>query len=268
MSLVNEHVGGSGVEAIRIEGAHVDNYHFDIVATYVNTGDTYNLTLVHDSENNSFHLTSYGDWLQAYEEEHPTECYWRPDPNTLVAMLRTVDGAPLAAHAFVSDGRIEIGFSRPIRLDHENEFLPGDHVCVRPHSSTVGGGLSYERFCGIVQEVGHGWDVIDVRVFSEPGSANSPRSDPFVDFSVYSFDVEPSPAFEGNLELFRDHDQDLDYRGPWAYSIENLAERRFVNAPHPVRLGDDQLERLLVAIDSFMEAGMKRQPVSEFLKTP
>ncbi len=66
-------LGGHGVEAIRVVGAHAGNYYGDIIATYVNMGDTYDLTLVHDSENNSFHLTSYGDWVQAYEEEHPPE---------------------------------------------------------------------------------------------------------------------------------------------------------------------------------------------------
>lgn len=73
MQRANELLGGHGVEAIRVEGAYVDNYHFDIVATYVNMGDTYNGTIVHDSENNSFHLTTYGDWLEQYENEYPPE---------------------------------------------------------------------------------------------------------------------------------------------------------------------------------------------------
>ncbi len=72
----NELIDGHGVEAIRVEGAHVDNYHGDIVGTYVNTGDTYSLTIVHDSENNSFHLTTFGDWVEAYERAHPQLTAW------------------------------------------------------------------------------------------------------------------------------------------------------------------------------------------------
>ena len=70
MQAANDLMEGHGVEALRVEGVHVDNYHHDIVATYVNLGDTYALTLIHDSENNSFHLMSWGDWLEAYEQEH------------------------------------------------------------------------------------------------------------------------------------------------------------------------------------------------------
>jgi hypothetical protein len=56
-----------GVEAIRVDGAWVDSYHHDIVAAYLNTGDTYALTVVLDSETGEFLLTSYGDYMEAYE---------------------------------------------------------------------------------------------------------------------------------------------------------------------------------------------------------
>jgi len=60
-----------GVEAIRIEGAWVDSYHHDIVATYLNTGDTYCETIVLDADSGEFLLTSWGDYVEAYEAEHP-----------------------------------------------------------------------------------------------------------------------------------------------------------------------------------------------------
>ena len=60
-----------GVEAINVPGYWVDNFHGDIVASYLNTGDTYGLTLVHESETGEFKLTSYGDWLEQWERDHP-----------------------------------------------------------------------------------------------------------------------------------------------------------------------------------------------------
>ncbi len=78
MQAANRLMEGHGVEAIRIEGAHVDNFYGDVVATYVNMGDTYNLTIVHDSASNSFHLTTYGDWLEQNEHRYTPEA---PCPN-------------------------------------------------------------------------------------------------------------------------------------------------------------------------------------------
>lgn len=62
-----------GIEAIRVEGAWVDNYHGDVIASYVNTGDTYCLTLVLDHETGELILTSYGDWLEEWEATHERE---------------------------------------------------------------------------------------------------------------------------------------------------------------------------------------------------
>ena len=52
-----------GVEAIRGE-CHIDNYHYDIVATYLNPGDTYNATIVYETEHQRFKLTTFGDWVE------------------------------------------------------------------------------------------------------------------------------------------------------------------------------------------------------------
>ena len=62
-----------GIEAIRVEGEWLDNYHGDLIASYVNTGDTYCLTLVLDHETGDLVLTSYGDWYEAWECEHERE---------------------------------------------------------------------------------------------------------------------------------------------------------------------------------------------------
>ena len=73
MQRANKMMDGFGVEALRQEGAYVDQYHGDIIATYVDLGDTYAATLLLDSDTGSFHLTSYGGWLEVWEAEHPRE---------------------------------------------------------------------------------------------------------------------------------------------------------------------------------------------------
>jgi len=70
---VNRVIDAHGVEAIRIEGAYIDGYYFDIVATYVNTGDTYSATLLHESATGRFVLTTWGDWFEANEREYLPE---------------------------------------------------------------------------------------------------------------------------------------------------------------------------------------------------
>jgi hypothetical protein len=65
---VNRLVDGHGVEAIRDEQVY-DNYYGDVVALYVNMGDTYDTTLVYDTETHEFQVTSWGDWYEAYEAE-------------------------------------------------------------------------------------------------------------------------------------------------------------------------------------------------------
>jgi hypothetical protein len=58
-----------GVEAIRVEGEWLDNYHGDIIGTYINSGDTYAPTVVLDHESGEFLVTTYGDWLEGWERE-------------------------------------------------------------------------------------------------------------------------------------------------------------------------------------------------------
>ena len=67
MCALNWLIGGYGVEAHPVEGAWVDSYHRRFVASYVNMGDAYSQTAVLDHSTGEFSVTSYGDWLEAYE---------------------------------------------------------------------------------------------------------------------------------------------------------------------------------------------------------
>jgi hypothetical protein len=62
-------MGTYGVEAIRGD-YHVDNYYYDIVALYVNTGDTYNATLLYETENERFVVTTFGDWVEKNQDKY------------------------------------------------------------------------------------------------------------------------------------------------------------------------------------------------------
>lgn len=73
MCALNDIFEMHGVEALHAPEHWVDNYHGDIIATYLNTGDTYAETIVHDSESGEFLVTSWGDWFEAWEQAHPSE---------------------------------------------------------------------------------------------------------------------------------------------------------------------------------------------------
>jgi hypothetical protein len=73
MKEINDLIEGHGVEAIRKEGVYIDSYYFDTVATFVNTGDMYNATIVHDSDTGEFSFTTYADFVEKWEREHPEE---------------------------------------------------------------------------------------------------------------------------------------------------------------------------------------------------
>jgi hypothetical protein len=69
LQLADKLMNANGIEAIRGD-YHVDNYYYDIVALYVNTGDTYNGTLLYETEKDRFLVTSYGDWVEANERRY------------------------------------------------------------------------------------------------------------------------------------------------------------------------------------------------------
>lgn len=73
LELANKLIDGSGVEAVNPENAWVSHYYQNIVALYVNTGDTYSTTLLYDTEEGIFMVTSWGDFLEAWELEHEEE---------------------------------------------------------------------------------------------------------------------------------------------------------------------------------------------------
>ena len=65
MNELNEILGGYGVEAIRTEdGEWIDNYHHDIVAEYVNMGDMYVTTVVHDCRTGEFIVIDWASWME------------------------------------------------------------------------------------------------------------------------------------------------------------------------------------------------------------
>ena len=59
MAAADELLEGHGVEAL--EGDYVDSYHQNIAFTYVNMGDPYVTTLVHDSAREQFLVCCWGD---------------------------------------------------------------------------------------------------------------------------------------------------------------------------------------------------------------
>ena len=67
MVAINEIMGGFGVEPIR--GDYVDSFYQDIQAEYINMGDTYDITILRDSQTGDYEITSFGDWVEQFGEE-------------------------------------------------------------------------------------------------------------------------------------------------------------------------------------------------------
>ena len=63
LELLNRKIGGYGVEAI--EGNWHDRYYQNIVALYVNMGDTYVATVLYNTVTDTFSVTSMGDFVEA-----------------------------------------------------------------------------------------------------------------------------------------------------------------------------------------------------------
>jgi hypothetical protein len=64
---INDVLGGHGIEVIH--GRYIDRYHQDIQAEYVNMGNTYDTTVLHDNETGRIHVTSWGDWFERHEKQ-------------------------------------------------------------------------------------------------------------------------------------------------------------------------------------------------------
>lgn len=67
----NDTLEGFGVEALRSDGAW-DRYWGDVVALYVNNGDTYTETLIYEVESDRFRIMSMGDWIEWVERRGVT----------------------------------------------------------------------------------------------------------------------------------------------------------------------------------------------------
>jgi len=68
MKALDDMIDGFGIEAIR--GPDDPD---KILATYVNTGDTYSSTVVYDLEKDEYVLTTWGDWYSGWIEEQNEE---------------------------------------------------------------------------------------------------------------------------------------------------------------------------------------------------
>ena len=69
MEAANRILNGHNVEGIRGEDYQVDKYWMDTVLLYVNLGDTYDTTILYDTEDKEFSIGSWGDFMEAWEEE-------------------------------------------------------------------------------------------------------------------------------------------------------------------------------------------------------
>lgn len=70
LEALDELLGTCGVEPIIDERIYIDRYHGNIVASYLNTGDTYAETLLFDNYENKWKLMSWGDFVESLDD-HP-----------------------------------------------------------------------------------------------------------------------------------------------------------------------------------------------------
>jgi hypothetical protein len=68
MDIFNEKLGGYGVEVLRSSDFR-KSYWGDIIALYVNMGETYETTILYDIDNEEFIKTSWGDFMENRENE-------------------------------------------------------------------------------------------------------------------------------------------------------------------------------------------------------
>jgi hypothetical protein len=72
LDAANAALNGHGVEAIRGD-YQVDSYYRDIVALYVNMGDTYDATILYETEPERFTITAWGDWVEHNQRKYRIE---------------------------------------------------------------------------------------------------------------------------------------------------------------------------------------------------
>lgn len=81
MDIANDMLGGHGVEAIQPEWAWVDGYWREAIAIYVNNGETYQETILYDTENERYLITSWGDFYEKWESRNPDPNAPEPEPD-------------------------------------------------------------------------------------------------------------------------------------------------------------------------------------------
>lgn len=69
LDAANEAMGGHGTEGIRCEKVW-DPYFCNIIAVYVNMGDTYDTTLLYNTDTDSVVVTSFGDWVERNDRRY------------------------------------------------------------------------------------------------------------------------------------------------------------------------------------------------------
>lgn len=75
----NEILDGSGIEPINGEFTYVDNYYMNIIALYVNLGDTYTTTILFNTEDYIFEIISWGDFYENTDEYKQYQNHYRYD---------------------------------------------------------------------------------------------------------------------------------------------------------------------------------------------
>ena len=70
MKYANKIMNAYGVEGLRDENAWVDRYWQNTIALYVNKGDTYITTLLYDTENDKYVITSWGNFYENWLYKH------------------------------------------------------------------------------------------------------------------------------------------------------------------------------------------------------
>lgn len=74
LNAINELLEGFGVENITIENSWINSFWQDTIALYINMGDTYSTTILYDTEEQSFEITSYDDFLEMRENTEEKSC--------------------------------------------------------------------------------------------------------------------------------------------------------------------------------------------------
>ena len=68
---IDECLSGFGVEAI--SGNYVNRYYQNIVALFVNVGETYTSTVIYETDTGRFILTTVGDWVERNADRYGVE---------------------------------------------------------------------------------------------------------------------------------------------------------------------------------------------------